>query len=660
MFKPEFLIFSLLLLTLDVRGREGMWIPLYLQQYNISELEEMGLQLTARDLYDTGNSSLKDAVVIFGGGCTGAVISGDGLIITNHHCGYRNIQYHSSLENDYLTNGFWAMDKTGELPNPGLSVRFLEYMKDVTGRVLDIQETSPSDEYEQQLRKNIDQIIKEASGEGRYSAEVKPLFYGNQYFLYVYKVYKDVRLVGAPPSAIGKFGGDTDNWMWPRHTGDFSLFRIYAGKDNEPAEYSPDNIPFKPEKFFSISLKGTGQGDLAIVYGNPGTTSVYIPSNEVEIILNQRNPDRIGIRDKKLEIIRKAMVSDASVRIKYASKYASISNAWKKWQGEMAGLDRLDAVNRKIQFEEDFKQWSIKNGTWEEKYREVFKNFDSLYSVYGNFVKADDCYSEIFLRGINIFQPALLLNSLIKNIENGRSEIAEHQLTSLTEYFSNFYSEHDLKTEGQLFAALLPLPGNKLDKIYLPEYYNEMMHKYGNDKLIAKVFRKSALNDPLKIMNLLNTGNKYKLRKLTNDPVVKLASRLTSHRDVYITPVLDSVNREISSYMKIYMKGIMEMNSGEKLYPDANGTLRIAYGRIEGYEPRDGIQYKYFTTLEGVIEKDNPEIYDYDVPVRLKELYETKDYGRYSKNGTMPVCFTASSHTTGGNSGSPVLNARGS
>jgi tRNA splicing endonuclease len=659
MVKIKFLIFFLLLTAGSVLGKEGMWIPLYLQQFNISEMEDMGLQLTAGDIYDTNNSSLKDAVVIFGGGCTGAVISGDGLLITNHHCGYRNIQYHSSLENDYLTDGFWAVNKDEELPNPGLSVKFLEYMEDVTGRVLNIPATTLTGEYETNKRENIDKIIKEASEDGKFSAEVKPLFYGNQYFLYVYKIYRDVRLVGAPPSSIGKFGGDTDNWMWPRHTGDFSLFRIYAGKDNEPAGYSPDNIPLKPKKYFPVSLKGIEHGDFTMVYGNPGTTSNYIPSKEVEIIVNQRNPDRIEIRDKILDVLKSAMESDAAKRIQYASKYASISNAWKKWQGEIAGLERMEAVSRKLQFEDDFKKWAIQNGTWDDKYREVFHSFDSLYFIYENYIKAGDYYTEVFFRGINIFQPALLLNSLIKNIKNGQHQIAEHQLQSLAGYFTGFYKDHDLKTEGQLFKALLPVPGNSLNELFLPDHYRGIMKRYGEDKLISGVFRKSVLNDSLKIIDYLREGDKKKLLKLANDPVIKLANQLYFHRDAYITPVLDSLSIKILANMKIYMQGIMEMHSDKKLYPDANGTLRIAYGKVEGYKPSDGIEYKHYTTLKGVIDKDNPGIYDYSVPDRLKELYELREYGIYSQDSIMPVCFTASNHTTGGNSGSPVLNSRG-
>jgi tRNA splicing endonuclease len=601
MIKIKFLILSFLIISFTVWGREGMWIPLFLQQYNISEMQEMGLKLTADDIYDANNSSLKDAVVIFGGGCTGAVISGDGLLITNHHCGYRNIQYHSSLENDYLTNGFWAKGRSGELPNPGLTVKFPEYMEDVTDRVLNISGTATEAEYQKALDENIEKIIEEASEDDKFSAEIKPLFYGNQYFLYVYKVYKDVRLVGAPPSAIGKFGGDTDNWMWPRHTGDFSLFRIYAGADNEPAEYSPDNKPLKPKRFFKISLEGAEQGDFTMVYGFPGTTSEYIPAEEVDIILNQRDPDRIALRDKKLEIIKAAMESDPGIRIQYASKYASISNAWKKWQGETGGLERLNAVDRKLKFEDDFKSWSVQNRTWEGTYKEVFHDFDSLYTIYKDFVKAGDYYSEIFLRGINILQPALLLNSLIKNIENGEDEIAEHQLEMLKGDLPHFYDEHDLKTEEKLFGALLPELRNNLDDIYLPDYYKEIMHKYDSGRLIPKIFRKSVLNDSLKIKNILNGGNQKKLLKLANDPIIKLANRLSFHRDTYITPVVKTAVKA-ASLIGDGLYGVdLKMVNNEVYVIEINDNPNIDAG-IEDYILKDELYSRIVKSLFNRIE----------------------------------------------------------
>src|SRR5690554_462326 len=408
--KNSILLILFLFITGYLPAKEGMWIPLLLEKYNLAEMQEMGFELSASDIYDINNASMKDAVVVFGGGCTGEMISNEGLLITNHHCGYRQIQSHSSIENDYLTNGFWAMSKEEELPNPGLTVRFLEYMEDITDEVLEGTEVLETEKREEQIKKNITSIERRASEKGKYFTQVKPLFYGNQYFLYVYKVYNDVRLVGAPPSAIGKFGGDTDNWMWPRHTGDFSLFRVYAGRDNEPAAYSPDNVPYKPKKFFPISLEGVQPGDFTMVFGNPGSTMQYIPSNEVEIILNQRDPDRINICDKKLEIFGAAMNADPVVRIQYAAKHATVSNAWKKWQGEILGLERLDAVNKKLAFEEDFKNWAIDKGTWESTYKDVFDNFNSLYSAYSDVVKASDYYSEIVFRGIEIFELAARFN----------------------------------------------------------------------------------------------------------------------------------------------------------------------------------------------------------------------------------------------------------
>lgn len=351
-----FSILFIIFVITSLSAKEGMWIPLLLEKYNLAEMQEMGFKLSAQDIYDVNNASMKDAVAVFGRGCTSEMISPEGLLITNHHCGYRQIQSHSTVENDYLTNGFWAMSRDEELPNPGLTVRFLEYMKDVTEEVLEGTEGLSANEAAKKIKTNSQKIENEASENGKLMTQVKPLFYGNQYFLYVYKVFKDVRLVGAPPSAIGKFGGDTDNWMWPRHTGDFSLFRVYADENNEPAEYSPDNVPYQPKKYFPISLGGVQPEDFTMVFGNPGSTMQYIPSHEVDIIMNQRDPDRIAIRDKKLEVIGEAMEADPKTRIQYAAKYASISNAWKKWQGEILGLERLDAVNKKLEFENDLKE----------------------------------------------------------------------------------------------------------------------------------------------------------------------------------------------------------------------------------------------------------------------------------------------------------------
>jgi hypothetical protein len=660
MIRNSFLLTTLLfLLVFKVSSKEGMWIPILLEKYNIAEMQEMGFKLTANDIYDVNNASMKDAIVIFGRGCTGEIISNDGLLITNHHCGYRQIQSHSTVENDYLTNGFWAMNKSEELQNPGLTVSFLEYMEDVTDKVYEKTEGLSEEEKNKQKQRNTYQIIKDASENGKYKTQVKPLFYGNQYFLYVYKVYKDVRLVGAPPSAIGKFGGDTDNWMWPRHTGDFSLFRIYADKNNEPAEYSPDNVPYQPKKFFPISLKGVEPGDFTMVFGNPGSTTQYITSDEVSLILNQRNPDRIGIRDKKIAIIKADMNESPKVRIQYAAKMASISNAWKKWQGEMLGLERLDAVNKKIAFEEDFKNWAIQNGLWENEYKQVFENFDNIYEKYGPYVKASDYYTEIVLRGIETFSLAAKSSVIINNIENKQTEKINEEIGALLKSMQGFYKDYNQPTDEKLFTTLLPVLLNDLDQKFLPEDFREIMNKYDSEKLLKKVYQKSILTNQQELYNLLHSDQEDILKELRKDPLIQLYKNLNFHYEVEIKPVVDSLKVQIDENMKMYMAGIMEMKAGEPLYADANLTLRVTYGKVEGYQPKDGVLYKHYTTLSGIIEKDNPEIYDYDVPAKLKQLSQSQDFGKYAVNGDVPVCFTASNHTSGGNSGSPIVNANG-
>ena len=640
-------------------AKEGMWIPTLLGKYNIEEMQQMGFKLTARDIYDVNNANMKDAVVIFGGGCTGELISDEGLLITNHHCGYSRIQSHSTVEHDYLTNGFWAMKKSEELPNPGLTVRFLEYMKDVSADVLAGTENLSGEQKGKKIEQNAAKIEEDAAEDGKYSARIKPLFYGNQYFLYVYKTYTDIRLVGAPPSAIGKFGGDTDNWMWPRHTGDFSLFRIYAGKDNEPADYSPDNVPFKPRKYFSISLKGIQSGDFTMVFGNPGSTMKYIPSQQVDIIMNQRDPNRIKIRDKKLQVIGADMQKNPKIRIQYAAKYASISNAWKKWQGEIKGLERLDAINKKEDFEKAFKTWALNADRWENEFNPVFENFNQLFREYKPYIKASDYYSEIVFRGVETFRLASRINSIINSIENNKQERMKLQCKSAEGYLNSFFKNFNQTTDEKLFVQLLPLLLNDLDAKYLPIAFTEEMRKYDADKLLKKVYRKSVLTDKDELKKLLQSENEKKLLRLRKDPLVAMYSSLNFYYKTHIQPRVKSIDAMIDDNMKKYMAGIMEMKKGTAIYPDANLTLRVTYGKVEGYKPRDAVSYNYYTTLSGIIEKDNPAIYDYDVPERLKELYRIKDFGRYEVNGDVPVCFTASNHTSGGNSGSPVINGNG-
>jgi hypothetical protein len=642
-----------------LEAKEGMWIPILLEKYNFAEMQQMGFKLTAQDIYDVNKASMKDAVVIFGGGCTGELISGDGLLITNHHCGLGQVQRHSSVEHDYLTNGFWAMNRGEELPNPGLTVSFLEYMEDVTEKVLDGTSDLTDEEKERKIQNNILKIRKESEKEGIFSAQVKPLFYGNQYFLYVHKVYRDVRLVGAPPSAIGKFGGDTDNWMWPRHTGDFTLFRIYAGKDNEPAEYSPDNVPFHPKKFFSVSIKGVKEGDFTMVFGNPGTTMQYIPSHEVAIIMNQRDPERVKIRDKKLEIIGADMEKDAKVRIQYTSKYQGISNAWKKWQGEIKGLKRLDAVTKKQEFEKEFKDWAVSANLWESVYKPVFGNFDSIYAVYGKYIKAADYYSEIVNSGTDIFSLATQANLLLNAAENKQTEQLASLKKSMNRSIPGIFKNYNKATDEKLFAGLLPMLADGISEEFLPAGFKSKINTTTENELIEKYYRKSLLTDTLFWKKMLEEKSDKLILKLRKDPVFVLYNQLKMKNETDIAPVVALANKAITENMKIYMAGIMKMKKGQPLYADANLTLRVSYGKVEGYQPVDGVYYRHFTTLKGIMEKDNPAIYDYDVPDRLKELYEKKDFGRYESDGSVPVCFVASNHTTGGNSGSPVVNGNG-
>ena len=642
-----------------LHAREGMWIPIFLEKYNLEEMRQMGFRLSAQDIYDVNHASMKDAVVIFGGGCTGELISGDGLLITNHHCGYRQIQMHSSVENDYLTHGFWAGNRGEELPNQGLSVSFLERMEDVSNRVFEgTAGLGSQEEKDKRISQNMAAIEREAQEDGKFRATVRPFFYGNQYFLNVYKVYTDVRLVGAPPSSIGKFGGDTDNWVWPRHTGDFALFRIYAGRDNEPASYSPDNVPYKPKKFFPISLRGVEPGDFTMVFGYPGRTTQYLPSQAVELIHRQRNPDRIAIRDVKLEIMGRHMADDPKVRIQYASKYAGVSNAWKKWQGENLGLERLDATNRKLAFEKEFQAWATAKGVWENEYAPLFNLFRTQYQEYAPYAKAADYYSEIAWSGIEIFTMANYVQIFLRQV-NRENEVTESAMQSFRRLSDNFFKDFHQPVDEELFSRLLHVLANDLPLEYQPAELRQILRKNQGDKLIRNVYRKSVLTDQNKLVSLTSSGSLHKVKALEKDPVFQLFRTLRTFYDSNILPSLQGMESELESAMKPYMAGIMQMREDGMFYPDANSTLRVSYGRVEGYEPLDGIQYKHYTTLTGIMEKDNPDIYDYDVPARLKELYHNGDFGEYGRDGVMPVCFVASNHTSGGNSGSPVLNAEG-
>lgn len=614
--KILFLFAFLAVATSSLRADEGMWLPSEII-LKIKDMQAKGFKLTAEDIYSINNSSLKDAVVHFGGGCTGEIISNEGLLITNHHCGFGQIQSHSSVEHDYLRDGFWAMTRAEELPNPGLTVSFLEYMKDVTDEVLKGYKPSMSEEKRIELvAKNTKAIEEKAVKEGKsLRATVKPLFYGNQYYLYVFKVFTDVRLVGAPPSSIGKFGGDTDNWMWPRHTGDFSLFRVYAGADNEPAPYSENNVPYKPKRFFKVNAKGISEGDFTMVYGFPGRTNEYLISDAVKYTAEKSNPHKIALRTLRLNIQNREMSKDQAVRIKYASKNASVSNAWKKWQGEAKGIFRMRAIENKQEFEAKFTEWS----KGKPEYENLVSKFHELYGMIEELSLVKDYQTEA-------------LNAVELVAFAGRGQRGAEK----------FYKDYYMPIDKDCFIALYNSYNKNIDDKYKSPYFLEQLNKFGSIEAWAEAL-------------------------FTEKPNMEMAAEIykqtNKHFNENYAPILDSVNKEITLLYRTYMRGMIEYNKATRgtkvFYPDANSTLRVAYGQVKGYSPADAVYYTPVSSLDGVIEKDNPEIYDYNIPQKLRDLHAAKDYGQWEVNGSVPVAFIATNHTTGGNSGSPVLDAEG-
>ncbi len=474
----------------------------------------------------------------------------------------------------------------------------------------------------------------------------------------MYKIYSDVRLVGAPPSSIGKFGGDTDNWVWPRHTGDFSLFRIYAGKENEPADYSPENLPFQPKRFFPISLKGIQSGDFTMVFGYPGRTTRFLTSEAVDLIMSQRDPERIAIRDVKLDILNGFMKDNPGVRIQYAAKYAGISNAWKKWQGEVLGLENYKALDKKQQFEKQFETWARQKSLWQGNFENFFRESRELHLAYAPVARAADYYSEIVVSGVEAFTLANSIRLILNQVEREGS-VTGNARSSLDRLTAGFYKNFYQPVDEVLIVRLLPLLARDLRPEDLPSGFPAFMRRISDRKLVEKIYRKSILTDSLRLRTFLSESDPGKLRRIEKDPLMALFLSLRNHYDSKIQPQQLSLEAKIEEGMKQYVAGIMKMEEGTALYPDANSTLRVSYGKVEGYEPQNGIYYNYFTTLKGIMEKDNPEIYDYDVPDKLKELFESGEFGKYGHDGQMPVCFVASNHTSGGNSGSPVINGDG-
>jgi hypothetical protein len=664
MFKRNFLIIALVgLMSLMARADEGMWIPSLLKQLNESDMKAKGLRLTAEDIYSINKSSLKDAIVHFGGGCTAEVISKNGLILTNHHCGYGQIQYHSSLENDYLKNGFWAKNHAEELRNPGLKATFIVRIEDVTKKVLEGLKADATDaERDLHIAEKSKEIAAESVKGTHYDASVKPFFYGNEFYMIVTETFNDVRLVGAPPSSIGKFGGDTDNWMWPRHTGDFSMFRIYAGKDNMPAEISDENIPFTPRHSLPISIDGVKENDFTMVYGFPGRTEQYLTSWAVDYVMTKANPARIKMRETSLSIIDANMRKSDLVRIQYAAKQSRISNAYKKWIGQNRGLQRLDAITKKQNEEKAFTAAVASNQTFKDQYSDVLPQLEAAYKANTDYELARDYFIEFVYYGPEILRFASQFSNLINNynelVEAGTLDAEKEKLkASAALYFKNY----DLLTEQAVFSALTKLYSDGLNKDYQPEALKNMLKRFNGDvnKLKAYVYGKSMFANAKDVEKLINGVNVFNVNKYKKDPALVLVNGFFDSYNEKIRPNYSKNYAAIDELMRDYVRAQQELNPNKTFWADANSTLRLTYGKIEGSEPKDGVYYNYYTTIDGIIEKYDPTNVDFELPERLISLYEQKDYGVYGENGTLNVCFTASNHTTGGNSGSPVINAKG-
>ena len=652
--KKAFLfIFSMLVFECTILADEGMWMLPLIQKLNIKTMSSMGFKLSAKDIYDINNSSLKDAVLQFGGGCTAEIISRDGLVLTNHHCGYASIQKLSSVEHNYLSDGFWAKSREEEIPAKGLTVTFLDRFVDVTAEVTQafaqIKEQSSKDEI---LKKLSEQLANKAIGSNKYLKGRIVSFYGeNQYYLVITKTYTDIRFVGAPPSSIGKFGADTDNWMWPRHTGDFSMFRIYADKDNNPAEYSKDNVPFKPKRFLTISLKGVQQNDPAMIMGYPGKTNRFMTSFEVKETSDIINVITIEVRGIRQNILMNDMESDPKIRLQYSNEYARSSNFWKKAIGMNETFARLNVLDRRVAEEKQFSEWVATNSSRSEKYGQALADVKSAIDKRATLQYTLRYYTEA-LGSIELTTAAV--NYVPKTEAKNESKMP--RAIPVAEP-SEFYKDYHMPTDIKVAKAMIKLFKEKVPASALPDFYKTIDDQFqGNiDNYVDAMFKQSVFTSEEKLKAAFE-GNKttiqsdpaYLAGKAITDAISKYTQELEQYRTLYIKG------------QKQYIAGTLEMNAGKAMYPDANFTMRLTYGKVLNYSPKDGVIYDYQTTLDGVMQKEDPKNWEFVVPEKLKQLYIDKDFGQYAlKDGRMPVAFLTNNDITGGNSGSPVLNRKG-
>ena len=634
----------------------GMWIPSLLEGMNEGEMQTLGMQMTAEDIYSVNQSSLKDAVPHFNGGCTSEVISPKGLLLTNHHCGYGQIQSHSSVENDYLADGFWAKNLSDELANPGMTVTFIVEIKDVTTQVLKNTENASSEEEKQQIiAQNKQSVIASSPKEEWQTNRISTFYDGNQFMLFKVETFKDIRLVGAPPSSIGKFGSDTDNWMWPRHTGDFSLFRIYADKNNRPAEYSENNVPYTPKHYLPVSLDGVAEDDFTLVFGFPGTTDEYLPAVAVEQLVETINPARIGLREVALKEQDAFMRKDQQIKIQYASKYARIANYYKKWIGESQGLKKTDAVGIKRNQEKQFTQ-RVKAKGLEKEYGSLLTDFDNAYAEFKDYNLAYNLFSEAFIRNVELLKNGFQLYQLEQVLEARGEQSFNDRKANILEDFKASYKDYSAQVDEKVFEKVIEFYAQNTPKEFLSQ---EFINK-DKSQLTKEIYNNSALTTYSKLEELLEGSSEEVVEKLNKDEGYQLVKELSKEFFENVLPNYRSKKLEIDALQKTYMKALLELSPKEaRLFPNANGTLRVTYGQVKGYSPKDAVRYKPVSYLEGVREKYVPGDYEFDVPQKLLDLIDNKDYGQYAENGKMPVNFIGTNHTTGGNSGSPVIDAQG-
>ncbi|MCX4358022.1 MAG: S46 family peptidase [Rikenellaceae bacterium] len=636
---------------------EGMWLLPYIQKLNIADMKAKGLKLEAEDIYSANGSSLKDAIVIFGGGCTGEVVSDQGLVFTNHHCGYGAIQQHSTVEHDYLKDGFWAASFAEELPTPGLQVTFIRHIEDVTDRVLaKVNDGMSAEKRAETIKKNIDKITSKLKLGAFETAQVQEMLGGNQYILFVKQVFTDIRMVGAPPSSIGKFGGDTDNWMWPRHTGDFSIFRIYADKDNNPAAYSPDNVPYKPAKWLPVSIGGVKEGDYVMIMGFPGTTQRYMTSYEIDKKLEVTNPIRIKCRGVRQDVLKADMMADPKVKIQYASKYAGSSNYWKNAIGESRGLRRLDVKGSKKAIEKSFSEWIAADPAREALYgdalpaieRSVARTLDA---------EAKGMYLSETLYNIELINMAYRMAGYDLADKLAKGEDTEAIIASFKTLVPKLYKDINMPTDKKVAKAMIELYMADVDKADWPSALS-LIDTEANGDLDAALdylYENSIFSSEEKLMSFLDNPD---AETLENDyGYIAAESLLEAMRKVSADR---SMGADYKTGHRLFIRGLMEQNPDKVYYPDANFTIRMTYGNVLLYKAADAVNYDFRTTIKGIMEKEDPNnAYEFTVPEKLKELYKTADYGRYGEDGTLYVGFISNNDITGGNSGSPVINGKG-